>query len=252
MISLDVVTITYNSEKYLQRCLDSVRLNRATINRYIVIDGGSSDSTVELIRRNSDIVSEFVSESDFGISDAFNKGISRCVSDFILLLNSDDWFATDNLEAVCISIDQSDEIVSTRMLCYCDEKYAGSFVANPSFLPRYNSMLHPGCIVSSIVYKYIGGYDLSLKVAMDYDFFCRCFNAKIGFRVLAMDLVSFRVGGISRASKYRILVESYRIRRHHFGAIFPKHEISQFLMRQIGDILNILGLKAKVKKLLKK
>ncbi|WP_333845696.1 glycosyltransferase, partial [Limnohabitans sp.] len=73
MRSFDLVTITFNSEKHLQRCFESVRRSRQYFTNYIVIDGGSSDSTVNIIKEYSDIITDYISEPDFGISDAFNK-----------------------------------------------------------------------------------------------------------------------------------------------------------------------------------
>lgn len=252
MITLDIVTITYNSEKFLTRCLDSVRNIRPYILNFIVIDGGSVDGTVRLIQQNLDIINEYVSEPDCGISDAFNKGVSRCEADFILLLNSDDWIATDKLNSILSQINIFDEIVCTKMISYSDDGYIGEFESEPSLIPKYNSMLHPGCIISSGVYRKIGGYNLSFKVGMDYDFFSRCYNAGVMFKKIDLPLVGFYEGGTSRKRKYLILKESFNLRRIHHGAEIPLHEIKQFISRYIGDALTVIGLKRFVKSFLER
>ncbi len=247
-MELDIVTITYNSERHLHRCLESVRSCRKVIKNFIIIDGRSQDGTIEIIKSFADIVSEFISEPDSGISDAFNKGIARCSAKFILLLNSDDWLIEGKLEDI-IGRDVGDEkIICTRMLSYSQGRYLGSFNSMPSLIPVYNSMLHPGCIISADVYRHIGLYDLALKTAMDYDFFCRCFYSGIPFRVLDIPLVAFQEGGTSRARKYMILLESYALRRKYHGALLPLHEVKQLISRIIGDTLDYFGLKEVVKK----
>jgi glycosyltransferase involved in cell wall biosynthesis len=248
MVSIDVITVTFNSVKYLQRCFDSVRKNRSSVNRYIVIDGGSTDGSVELIERNLDIISDYVSETDSGISDAFNKGITRCDADFILLVNSDDWIVDSNLAEIRKQIASGDEIVFTPMVSFLGDFCEGVYLSNPHNLPKYNSVLHPGCLVSAHVYKDIGLYDTSLHVAMDYDFFSRCFKSGIKFRHLDLPLVAFQEGGTSRQRKYRILVESFGIRRKYYGATFPLREIGRYATRVAGDILDYFGLKVFVKR----
>lgn len=248
MASIDIITVTYNSIEYLHRCFDSVRKNRSSVNRYIVIDGGSTDGTVELIERNLDIITDYVSEEDGGISDAFNKGVIRCDADFILIVNSDDWLIDYNLAEIRKQIELCDEIVFTPMVSFLGDVCEGVYLSNPKYMPKYNSVLHPGCLISSHVYKYIGLYDTSMHVAMDYDFFSRCFKAGIKFRHLDLPLVAFQEGGTSRQRKFRILIESFGVRRKYFGAAFPLREIGRFATRVAGDIFDYFGLKVLVKR----
>lgn len=80
--------------------LESVRANRKFIDQYIVIDGVSTDGTLEILGQHRDIISSLVSEKDRGISDAFNKGIALCKAQFVLILNADDWLIDGALERV--------------------------------------------------------------------------------------------------------------------------------------------------------
>jgi len=252
MKSIDIVTITFNSENHLRRCLESVRGVRDCIVNYIIIDGGSTDGTQKIIKEYSDIITTFISEQDRGISDAFNKGILRCSSDFILLLNSDDWIIHEYAREIFEAIGEDDEVICTNMLSYSDDSCLGEYKSNPVLIPKYNSMLHPGCIVASNVYKNIGLYDVSLKVGMDYDFFCRCFKSNILFKLINYPLVAFHEGGTSRKRKYLILKESFALRRKYHGAIFPLHETKQLVSRFFGDALEYIGMKSIVRNALVK
>lgn len=252
MKSIDIVTITFNSQAHLRRCLESVQSLRDCFVNYIIIDGGSTDQTIKILEEYSGIITTLISEKDRGISDAFNKGISRCSSDFILLLNSDDWVIREYAREIFEAIGDGDQVICTNMLSYSDNSLLGEYKSNPTLIPKYNSMLHPGCIVASDVYKKVGLYDTSLKVGMDYDFFCRCFKSNISFKLINFPLVAFHEGGTSRKRKYLILKESFALRRKYHGALFPLHEAKQLLSRLIGDALEYIGMKSFVRSALVK
>jgi glycosyltransferase involved in cell wall biosynthesis len=193
-----------------------------------------------------------ISEKDYGISDAFNKGINQCKSDFILLLNSDDQLIENGLASIKRLLTTEDQIVCTKMLSYYNNKCIGEYSSSLSEIRNFNSILHPGCIVSHHTYKKIGGYDLSFKVAMDYDFFSRCFISKVNFRSLDLPLVAFREGGRSHQKKYLVLKESFLIRKKYFNAKFPMHELLKLFSRQAGELLNLFGQKEAFKRFLGK
>jgi glycosyltransferase involved in cell wall biosynthesis len=249
--TVDIVTVTYNSAVHLEKCLKSVQLSRPFVNNYIIIDGGSTDATLSLLTKYSDIITTIISEKDAGISDAFNKGISLCTSNFILLLNSDDWLIEGALGIVRSSLQHSDQIVCTEMLSYVNDKCIGRFSSSSDSMRRFNSILHPGCLVPRFVYQSVGAYDTSLKLAMDYDFFARCVNSAVKFRFVSFPLVAFREGGVSRRRKYLILKESFSIRKKHFKAKFPWSELLRLITREIGDLLEMVGIKSLIKRLIK-
>lgn len=250
-VTVDVVTVCLNSKSTISRCLDSVRQNRAAINRFIVIDGQSSDGTLDILERNRDIISELVSEKDRGISDAFNKGIARCTGDFVLILNADDWLVEGALAPVIAALSPQDAVVSPIMASWRGDRVIGHFRSVPERIPRHNSMLHPGALVRRDLYATLGGYDIGLRVGMDYDFFCRCYCNGYSIRVLELPLVCFLEGGTSRKLKYRLFRESFRLRRKYFNASFPFYEIRQLAGRWLGDALSRVGLKDVVRNMLR-
>lgn len=250
-VSVDVVTVCLNSKDTILRCLESVRANRKFIDQYIVIDGVSTDGTLEILGQHRDIISSLVSEKDRGISDAFNKGIALCKAQFVLILNADDWLIDGALERVIGEISESDEVVSPVMVSFEGERELGRFRSRPENIPRHNSMLHPGALVRRDLYGSMGGYDVDLRVGMDYDFFCRCYRQGRSIRVIDLPLVCFSEGGTSRKLKYQVFRESFRLRRKYFNARVPLYEVGQLASRLVGDVLAAFGLKGLVRDLLR-
>ncbi|AJI46845.1 glycosyltransferase [Francisella philomiragia] len=97
-IKFTVITVCYNSERTMQRTLQSIKDQTYKNIEYIIIDGGSTDKTLEIISNYSDIVNILVSEPDNGIYDAMNKGIKLATGDYIGFLNSDDYYTNDIFE----------------------------------------------------------------------------------------------------------------------------------------------------------
>lgn len=94
---ISIITATYNSECNLQRCIDSVFFQSYKNKEHIIIDGGSSDKTIDIIIKNEDKIDKWVSEKDEGIFDAINKGIKLATGDVIGLLHSDDFYANNKV-----------------------------------------------------------------------------------------------------------------------------------------------------------
>ena len=97
---VSVITVVYNGEKYLEQTIQSV-INQTYNNiEYIIIDGGSTDTTLDIIKKYKDYISYFISEPDNGLYDAMNKGIRRANGELIGMLNSDDWLNLDAISTV--------------------------------------------------------------------------------------------------------------------------------------------------------
>ena len=96
-MKIGLITVSYNSEKTIRDTLESVRKQTHKPHEYIIIDGLSTDNTLEIVKEYSDIVTKVISEKDKGIYDAMNKGIKNIKSDIIALLNSDDTYTDSNV-----------------------------------------------------------------------------------------------------------------------------------------------------------
>ena len=122
--TISIITITYNSEKTLQRTIDSIKQQNYPNYEYIIIDGASSDRTLDIIKMNLNTISKWISEPDLGISDAFNKGINMSSGDIIGLINSDDQLSPGALNFIAESYSDDIDI-------YCGNQEICSRV-NPS------------------------------------------------------------------------------------------------------------------------
>ena len=91
-MKVSIITVTYNSAKTLQDTIDSVRRQKYSNIEYLLIDGGSEDDTISIIKDNLDVVTRWISEPDTGLYDAMNKGIKLATGDIVGIINSDDFY----------------------------------------------------------------------------------------------------------------------------------------------------------------
>lgn len=249
-MKISVVTAVYNNRDTIAEALDSALAQTHPDVELIVIDGGSTDGTLEVLRGYADRLAVLVSEPDRGIYDALNKGIARASGEVVGFLHSDDLFA----DAKVLSwIDAAFANPATDAV-YGDLLYvrkadpgrvvrgwrAGAFT--PSRLARGWMPPHPTFYVRRALYGQLGGFDATYRIAADYDCMLR-FLGKGGIRVAYIPavLVKMRVGGASNRSLRNILRKSredYRaLRKNGVGgmaALVWKNlsKMPQFLRRR--------------------
>lgn len=114
---VSIVTVSYNSADTIEQTIQSVTKQTYPNIEYIIIDGGSRDGTVEIIKRYQDKISFWISEPDMGIYDAMNKGISYAKGDYIGIINSDDWYELDAIEKIVSKIKEDPIIIYGNMMC---------------------------------------------------------------------------------------------------------------------------------------
>src|SRR5690349_11081866 len=105
---VSIITIVYNGEKHLEQTIQSVLSQTYSNIEYIIIDGGSVDNSISIIKKYNNRLAYWISEKDSGISDAFNKGIAKARGEIIGLINADDWYETDAVEKVVALIGNHD------------------------------------------------------------------------------------------------------------------------------------------------
>ncbi|HEX4329441.1 MAG TPA: glycosyltransferase family 2 protein [Burkholderiales bacterium] len=213
---ITVITVVYNGERFIESTIKSVLSQDYPDLQYIVIDGGSSDGTVEIIRRHAARLSNWVSESDQGISDAFNKGIDRASGDYLMFLNADDELA--DAQALTRLVDCArarnwpDVIYGDCDLYDADGAVLLHRVAidyNRARFLRSEVLPHPSMLTHRRYFEKYGRFDTSFKVAMDYDLFLRGIPELGAIR--APVLVSkVRFGGISTRNRRLVVDEVIR------------------------------------------
>lgn len=197
-----IITVVYNGEKYLGQTIESV-INQTYKNiEYIIIDGGSTDGTLEIIKKYEKDISYWVSEPDKGLYDAMNKGIGIAKGELIGMLNSDDWY---ELEAIEIMV-EAYKNNPTKSIFHADRydidddgnKTVKKF--HPSaFKFKYYGMTynHPSMFITKEEYsKHL--YNIDLTSLSDYQFVLEAFlNNKYSLLYINKAIVNYRLDGVS-------------------------------------------------------
>jgi glycosyltransferase involved in cell wall biosynthesis len=177
-VPLSIITINLNDSRGLQKTIASVVNQSYNLFEYIVIDGGSNDDSVDVIKNNADKITYWVSEKDAGIYNAMNKGLSKATGDFCLFLNSGDFLESNNsLKKVAkLFSGNIDIIYGDLVLDFGNRKEIKTF---PNSFTLYNfvdaSLPHPSSFIRTSLLKKLGGYDEEFKIVSDWIFFLRAF-----------------------------------------------------------------------------
>ena len=228
-MKISIITITYNSAKTLPRALASVLGQTYSDIEHIIVDGASTDGTLELIQsyaKNHTNV-KWVSEKDNGIYDALNKGIRMATGDVIGFLHSDDiLYSPDSIEQIAAAFESTHADVVYGDLQYCNgDKVVRRWKSN-AFYPRALKFgwmpPHPTVYVRREVYEQIGPYDDWFRISADYDMMLRIFTAGYKTHYIPEVLVSMETGGASnKNTKARLskTQEDYLVlKKNHVGA----------------------------------
>lgn len=211
---VSVITVVYNGVTTIERCIKSVLAQGYEI-EYIVIDGGSTDGTIEIVEKYRDKIAYFRSQPDRGIYDAMNIGIKRAQGDIVVLLNADDWFEPD---AISVGMDvlkkhKNVDIVHANIIIHKKNRQQISCPKKGGinmFFWKGMVYNHPSFFVRRSVYERIV-YDARYKIASDYKFTMVCLKSEINFYFLDKALVNFTEGGKSSCFFAR-MYEGHQIR----------------------------------------
>lgn len=223
---VSIITVVYNGDKYLEQTILSV-LNQTYSNiEYIIIDGGSKDKSVSIIKKYDSKISYWISEKDTGIYDAMNKGINMANGEIIGIINSDDWYEPDCIQTIVNYYLKNNEfILYGLMRHFVDDQPIEIYSAYHSQLK--NKMLpHSTCFVPAVIYNKYGTFNLSYKYCADYEFLLRLYKEGIKFMMIEKVLANFRLGGVS--FKYSALKESFNM-RYRLGYLTNFERISKIL-----------------------
>jgi glycosyltransferase involved in cell wall biosynthesis len=175
-----IVTVGLNSSASLPRTIDSIVAQTYPKIEYIVVDGGSNDGTLDLLRQRDRDIDLWLSEPDRGISDAFNKGIALAHGEFLALVNSDDWIEPLHVERAVQHLQTSEADFVFGDILIHDKAGAlrYSLMGDPDYRRRIVHAMpdinHPSVVCRRELYERHGLYDLGLRVAMDYEWLLRC------------------------------------------------------------------------------
>lgn len=222
-----IITVCYNSEKTISRTIESVLNQTCQDYEYIIVDGKSTDKTLDIIKEYETLFSnklKYISEPDTGIYNAMNKGIGLCSGEIIGIVNSDDWLQPDALEIVKMHADkitEADFIISGWMnFHYTDgtiQLLTNSYERFKRITDRYGMGLrHPATFVSANVYQHIGRFDENLKIAADCDLILRCYKENVLINIIPQVLTNMADGGLSERKQIDKYIGeiSYILKKH--------------------------------------
>ena len=208
-LKISIITVSFNSAKTIKETIESILIQDYNNIEYIIIDGGSSDETINIVKSYSEKISYFISEKDNGIYDAMNKGIKAATGDIIGILNSDDFYPNSfvlsnvarsfekyNCDAVYGDLVYVKAKDATQIKRYWQAgNYNTSKIKNGWMLP------HPTFFVKKVMYDRHGLYNSDLKRAADYEMILKLlYKENISVHYIPMILVKMRMGGASNST----------------------------------------------------
>ena len=226
---VSVITVVYNGAGHLAKTIRAVADQSYPYVEHIVVDGGSTDGSLEIIRASDDTVGYWVSEPDNGIYDAMNKGIAL-VSDkssYILFANSDDRLHSPTAIGDAIAASNGEDLVYGRMMLG-DGKISAvvGHAVKRDDLAR-QTICHPSTFVRRSVFDRVGKFDTSFRVAADYDHIVRCFLAPVSTRFVDVIVSDMSMGGMSEANFMESCRERKTVVSRHFTGLSRLAGLSQ-------------------------
>lgn len=218
IMKLSIITVVYNGVDTIEDCIKSIINQSYGDKEYIIIDGGSTDGTLDVIGKYNDGISKIISGSDDGMYDALNKGIGLATGDIIGFLHSDDLYASNEILEKVVDVFENNDIES----CYGDLLYVNKFNYNKTIRYWKSSPYkdgkfrsgwmppHPTFFVKKEIYNKYGCFNTDFRIAADYELMLRFFEKyKISSRYIPEVFIKMRVGGMSNRGLRNLLRKSF-------------------------------------------
>lgn len=244
---ISIITVCFNSEKTIERTIESV-LNQDFDNyEYLIIDGGSTDATMEIVKKyETDFAGKlkYISEKDNGIYDAMNKGIKMSNGDIIGIINSDDFYETGAFTNVAKQYDNNIkyQVIYGMFRVVNEDGSEHSIKFQNASMLGHLSLPHPSSFITAAAYEKYGLYDESYRIAADFDLFLRLNEIKdVKFVPLYKIIANFSLGGVSTDSKHYFNCELETLSIKHKYNVISKKELNRAklklkIKRLIGSI----------------
>lgn len=244
MPRLSIITINYNNATGLQKTVASVITQSFKDFEYIIIDGNSSDASVDVIKKNENYFAYWCSEKDKGIYDAQNKGIQKAKGDYLLFLNSGDCLENDGVLENVFSLSPKEDVLYGELIFdFGTHKKLSNLPSRLTidYLFRDN-IWHPASFIKRNLFEKYGNYDTSYKICADYDFFFKTIAIhKVSTLHLTFPISIYDTTGLSsnEQSLKKIDAERMQIHKHYLKedeyAYFDN--LSRFKIKSISKFL---------------
>lgn len=214
-MKITVITVCLNSVETIERTIQSVIKQSYDELEYIVVDGGSSDGTVEIIKRYEYYIADWISEKDDGIYDAMNKGIEKSTGEIIAFLNSDDWYEEDTLMKVRRYFEKCDPMILTGKVKILQKgkwaKYTNILDNDQENLRMAMIYRQPATFARREVFSRFGGFQVRYKIAADFDWMLRMYDSGVKIMCVEDVFTNFSSTGISNTDTDRTIREAREI-----------------------------------------
>ncbi|WP_303070949.1 glycosyltransferase family 2 protein [Bacteroides nordii] len=252
-----IITVSYNSSKTIEKTIQSVLDQTYNNYEYIIIDGNSTDGTINMIRKYEPLFNgkmRWISESDNGIYNAMNKGIKMAKGHFVGLVNSDDWLEKNALKILANRIATLKDINMTLLCGWMNFHYLdGTVQLLTTDSRRFNNHIknykigirHPATFVSIDTYYTIGFFDEVLKIAADFDFVIRCYRNRCKFIFIDEVITNMSDGGVSNKTLSQSKMDcKYVLQKHTTNKFeFWYHYTYWLVVRNVKKITPLTILK---------
>jgi len=238
-IKVSIITVVYNGEKYLEQTIQSI-LNQTYKNiEYIIIDGDSTDGTIDIITKYEDKLAYWISEKDNGIYDAMNKGIQKATGELIGIINADDFYNGNKIIDNIVNLYTNS---NTPDILYGKMKFINpytnqSITIEPSINNlRYDMTLnHPTCFLKRELYNE-KLFDTNFKICADYDLLMYFYQQEKTLVYVDKIVTIMRIGGAS--DNFLLSTnEVFVVQKKYFGLILAiKNLFNRYLRRLIKNI----------------
>ena len=241
-MKISIITVTLNNASVIKKCLDSLKSQKYNNVEHIIVDGGSTDKTLSILKSRNKQLSVVLSEPDKGIYDAMNKGIKLATGEIIGFLNSDDFYLNNKVISKVVKEFEKDSFLEA---CYSDLIYVDQFNISKSIRYVKSSKFqeglfskgwcppHPTFFVRRSVYKKFGNFDLSYRFASDVDLMMRFLEKyKIKSKYIPEVWVKMRMGGITNKNFKNIWLQNKEI-IHSFNKNNLSVNLLKFLVLKI-------------------
>lgn len=241
---ISIITVVYNGEKYLEQTIQSV-INQSYKNiEYIVVDGGSTDGTLDIIKKYEEHLERWISEPDKGLYDAMNKGIGMAKGKLIGMINSDDWYELDAVEMVVRNYNEN----PTKKIFHGDRydvlsngtrKIKPFHSSNFKFVYYGMTYNHPSMFVHRDIYE-AQLYNIHLRAQSDYEFVLKMLlKSPEVFIYIPKCYVNYRLDGLSGNMKLIDALREGFESRQNAGLSLVQNSFS-VLMRVLISVMNYL------------
>jgi glycosyltransferase len=255
-VKFSIITVVKNAVSSVQNTINSVLMQSYKSYEYIIVDGQSTDGTIQVIDAYGDLINKFISESDAGIADAFNKGFRLATGDYLIYLNSDDAFSSsESLTLLAKGIDKFNSPSVIYGDCNVYDNLTKHFIYKASIKfeknkLKYGLMIpHPSMATSRLFFERYGCFDERFRIAMDYEFLLRGALVE-DVKHIPVVITDVMNGGISTQNRPRVVFEIIQAlkKNNYIRNIFEEYKIKTYfylrgLLARLLKILYVMGLR---------